>query len=119
MTLRWREHDVPFVPDQWQWLLTKPLHCKNCAILTAAFVNLFGPRPREGLATRTGAGVRKAARDETARNGTGSRSGLCRFACRTADMSCAARSARILRSPTTPSYSALDCLRMSSKKPAP
>jgi len=30
-------------------------------------VKLFGRRPQQGLATRTGAGVRKAAADETAR----------------------------------------------------
>src|ERR1700756_1057829 len=33
----------------------------------SAHVKLFGRRPHEGLAPRTGAGVRKAARDETAR----------------------------------------------------
>ena len=33
----------------------------------SARVKLFGRRPHEGLATRTGAGVRKAAEDETAR----------------------------------------------------
>ena len=33
----------------------------------SAPVKLFGRRPHEGLATRTGAGVRKAAEDETAR----------------------------------------------------
>ena len=33
----------------------------------SAPVKLFGRRPHRGLATRTGAGVRKAAADETAR----------------------------------------------------
>ena len=33
----------------------------------SAPVKLFGRRPHEGLAPRTAAGVRKAARDETAR----------------------------------------------------
>jgi len=42
--------------------------CENCATQRlSAHVKLFGRRPHEGLATRTGAGVRKAARDETAR----------------------------------------------------
>jgi hypothetical protein len=37
----------------------------------SAHVKLFGRRPHEGRATGTGAGVRKAAEDETARWGEG------------------------------------------------
>ena len=37
------------------------------AVHESGYVKLFGRRPHEGIAPRTGAGVRKAARDETAR----------------------------------------------------
>jgi len=36
----------------------------------SVYVKLFGRRPHLGRATRTGAGVRKAAEDETALGGT-------------------------------------------------
>src|SRR5262249_44909852 len=39
--------------------------------IESARVKLFGRRPHEGRATGTGAGVRKAAEDETARWGEG------------------------------------------------